>query len=182
MAAVDALPETVSGPFTTHRCHGPEDFRDGLSQTIGVSERLQGDWFSNVVKHGGDYWLAPFQESRVSTAEQARLVCAARPESAGFESRGGESWFLSGLHFTCYNHCATPNPKTDDCALDDSREDLHSRVMHSGVFSATSYHPGAVHVGMMDGSVRSMRDAVNLAVWRALATRAGGEAVDDDRF
>ena len=38
-----------------------------------------------------------------------------------------------------------------------------------------SRHPGGVVAAMGDGSVRFISDSVNLAVWRAAATRAGGE-------
>jgi len=41
--------------------------------------------------------------------------------------------------------------------------------------SASSYHTGGVNVGMADGSVRFIRDAVDFAAWQALGTRAGGE-------
>ncbi len=42
---------------------------------------------------------------------------------------------------------------------------------------ANSFHPGGVHVAFADGSVRFVHDTVSLAVWQAIATRAGGEVV-----
>ena len=41
--------------------------------------------------------------------------------------------------------------------------------------TARSYHPGAVNVAMLDGSVRIVADDVDLAVSRAAGTRAGSE-------
>ena len=44
---------------------------------------------------------------------------------------------------------------------------------------ARSYHPGGVNVLFMDGSVRFASDSVDLGVWRAAGTIAGGETVDN---
>jgi prepilin-type N-terminal cleavage/methylation domain-containing protein/prepilin-type processing-associated H-X9-DG protein len=44
-----------------------------------------------------------------------------------------------------------------------------------GWMSASSNHTGGVNAVMCDGSVRFVRDSVDLAVWRAAFTRAGGE-------
>ncbi len=40
-----------------------------------------------------------------------------------------------------------------------------------------SYHPGVVNAVLMDGSVRSFSDSIELNIWQALATRDGGEVV-----
>ncbi len=41
--------------------------------------------------------------------------------------------------------------------------------------TARSVHAGLVNVGMCDGSVRSIPDAIDLGVWRAMSTMRGGE-------
>jgi prepilin-type N-terminal cleavage/methylation domain-containing protein/prepilin-type processing-associated H-X9-DG protein len=41
--------------------------------------------------------------------------------------------------------------------------------------SASSYHTGGVNVCMADGSVRFVRDSLDLNVWKAYGTRVGGE-------
>jgi prepilin-type N-terminal cleavage/methylation domain-containing protein/prepilin-type processing-associated H-X9-DG protein len=41
--------------------------------------------------------------------------------------------------------------------------------------SPRSYHPGGVNLGMADGSVRFVADAVDPATFKALGSRAGGE-------
>jgi prepilin-type processing-associated H-X9-DG protein len=43
--------------------------------------------------------------------------------------------------------------------------------------AARSKHEGGVNVLLGDGSVRFVRDALEPAVWAALASRAGGEPV-----
>ena len=171
-----------SGAFAAHEFYRPADFQDGLSNTVGVSERLQGGWIADRLRRGGDYRLSPVAMDNLpppgtDDADRAVSICAAVPADAVIETRAGESWFESGYHFTNYNHCATPNPKTPDCAYDPFREPILSRMHHSGVFSASSNHPGGVNTLRMDGSVHFAKDGVSLATWRALSTRSGGELI-----
>lgn len=177
IAPSPSLPLSKDGPFTIRYFHSPAEFRDGLSNTVGVSERLQGGWIKGAFKRGGDYLLVADGFSLAHDADQAVSVCAATPLDGPADTRSGESWALSGFHFTDYNHCATPNSAAADCALDEVKEGLHYRTLHAGVFSASSHHPGGVGVAHMDGSVRFVASGINIAAWRALATRSGGEVV-----
>ena len=43
--------------------------------------------------------------------------------------------------------------------------------------ASRSRHPGGVNVGLCDGSVHFVTDAVSIAVWQALGSIAGGEPV-----
>lgn len=55
----------------------------------------------------------------------------------------------------------------------------------SGIDEAVMYrsrHPGKVNMGFADASVRPMAAETDIAVIQALATRAGGEAVDPSAF
>lgn len=45
--------------------------------------------------------------------------------------------------------------------------------------TSRSYHGKSVNVLMMDGSVRPIDDSINIGVWRAISTRAGGEELPD---
>lgn len=44
----------------------------------------------------------------------------------------------------------------------------------------TSNHPGGVNVGLMDGSVRFIKNTIGLSAWWSLGTRAGGEIISAD--
>ncbi len=182
--ANDAWPESWDGPFTVHRVNYPAGFRDGLSNTLGVSERTQGDWTADRFARQGDYLLTHELNRPPPTADAAIGHCAGLdPATTYQESRGGESWFLSGLHFTNYNHCAPPNAPFPDCTTGRlSGDHVGARTTYQGSFAARSRHNGGVNAMMMDGSVRFVRDGVELAVWRALATRNGGEAVGSERY
>lgn len=165
------------GPFCAVRGNGPADFLDGLSNTIGVAERLRGDWTKGVFREGGDYpaFLSP--DVLVDDPDKVAAICRAAPRLS-FESRGGESWFLSGYLFTDYNHCTTPNTPGDCIYNNGIVEPLFARVNLAGVSTASSVHPGGVNTLRMDGGVHFVGDGVDLRLWRSLATRSGGEIVD----
>jgi prepilin-type processing-associated H-X9-DG protein len=50
------------------------------------------------------------------------------------------------------------------------------------IVGASSYHPGGVNVGFLDGSVRFVKQTVNPSTWWAIATMAGGEVVDASSY
>ncbi len=45
-----------------------------------------------------------------------------------------------------------------------------------------SYHPGGLNYLFGDGSVKFLKLSINLGVYAALGTRAGGEVVGADAF
>jgi prepilin-type N-terminal cleavage/methylation domain-containing protein/prepilin-type processing-associated H-X9-DG protein len=49
-------------------------------------------------------------------------------------------------------------------------------------YGARSRHSGGVNAAMGDGSVRFIRDAVQIQIWRALSTTRGGESISADAF
>lgn len=173
-----SLPDSLDGPFTVHAFYRTADFRDGLSNTVGVSERLQGDWTSGTFKRHGDYLYLANSFYAAANPDRAVQLCSTAPAESPQESRAGESWAISGFHFSNYNHCQVPNAKVNDCVFDDISEGFHNRTLHAGVFSASSAHGGGVNVLMMDGHVSRVVETVNLSLWRALSTRAKGEIVE----
>ena len=52
-----------------------------------------------------------------------------------------------------------------------------------GLFNdARSKHPGGVNVGMCDGSVRFIKNSVNINTFQAIASTKGGEVVSSDSY
>jgi prepilin-type processing-associated H-X9-DG protein len=45
-----------------------------------------------------------------------------------------------------------------------------------------SFHSGGVNTLLGDGSARFIKDSIDLLVWRALSSRAGGEVISGDQF
>jgi prepilin-type processing-associated H-X9-DG protein len=83
-------------------------------------------------------------------------------------TRGG-SWIWGRSMNVTFDAYSLPNSKLLDC-------NAHGR----GWMSARSNHTGGVNVCFCDGSVRFVRDSINLAAWRAYATRNGGEVISDN--
>jgi prepilin-type processing-associated H-X9-DG protein len=48
--------------------------------------------------------------------------------------------------------------------------------------TATSNHPGGVHVAFGDGSVRFVKDSIDPRTWWGLGTRAGREVISGDAY
>lgn len=70
---------------------------------------------------------------------------------------------------TCYNHILPPNAHDLDCVINSNPE--------VGYTGARAHHGAGVNVLFLDGSTRFISDSVELNVWRAMATRSGGEVV-----
>ncbi len=180
MTPVAAETPSIMGAFAADSRHTlrlrPGDIGDGLSNTAGVSERLQGDWTKVTFKPGGDYLIAD-KFGIYFTADEIVSFCGSLPPAPETmqESKGGESWLVSGYHFTGYNHCAAPNQNRFSCGNNVYNDTMNGRFIQAGSFPATSAHPGGVNVLMMDGHVRFVRDGIATPTWRALATRSGGE-------
>ncbi len=88
-----------------------------------------------------------------------------------------------------------PNDLTPDlvrwCDPDDGEPGAKAPCLHSGSgcrgtltqlnmvrHTARSMHPGGVHVGLCDGSVRFVSESIALDTWQALGTPDGGELID----
>ena len=145
------------------------DAIDGSANTMMFSERLRGNGTPNPRT---DLFTMTNQTSLNATFTtcQATNPLTATP----LTSKWGWSWVMGENCCTLYNHVAPPNSLS--CAgipFPGSMTNMSMQV------SASSRHPGGVVAAMMDGSVRFPTSTVDLVVWRALGTRAGGEAVSD---
>ena len=45
-----------------------------------------------------------------------------------------------------------------------------------------SLHPGGANFAMSDGSVRFLKSTINMTIYHALGTRAGGEVISADAY
>jgi prepilin-type N-terminal cleavage/methylation domain-containing protein/prepilin-type processing-associated H-X9-DG protein len=71
----------------------------------------------------------------------------------------------------CYSHIMTPNLRS--CYFPDQ-----GKQPGNGLIGAQSNHAGGVNVGMLDGSVKFIKDSVAKQTWWAVATCSGGEVID----
>ncbi len=102
--------------------------------------------------------------------EQFTAACHALVfPTAGFSAWGKSAhWLLGGYYDTLLNH----NLVIDDHSC------TNAGNINSGTWTAGSRHPGdGANTLFLDGHVRFIADTVDLATWRALGTRSGGEIV-----
>jgi prepilin-type N-terminal cleavage/methylation domain-containing protein/prepilin-type processing-associated H-X9-DG protein len=99
---------------------------------------------------------------------------------------GHTEWVDGKVHETGFTGALPPNTKvlynsggvTYDVDLISKAESVSNTYPTYAAVTARSYHPGTVQAAFMDGSVRTIPNTIDLLVWRALSTRAGGEVVE----
>ena len=162
--------DSGNGLFVEVRVGRPAYVTDGLSHTVAFSERLRGSGQDGRAVPERDFW--PMYED-AQTADELLQGCRvmARPGVTPVFTVGGRWWFWLGRERTLYTHTQQPNGRVPDCLL------LRA-IAAPGMATARSWHPGGVNVLMGDGSTRFVQDSIDLAVWRGLGTRNGGELVD----
>jgi len=168
-----------SGAFVAFRDLSARDFADGLSQTVGFSERVVGRGLENRFDSRRDIWYsgvnALVDGLRISNDEMIQ-VCSSPVTDPPYWPFAGRYWAASEFANTLYNHVGPPNAPWPDCS---GHPEPKGRewIGVVGAVSARSLHRDGVNVLMMDGSVKSVSDSVDLQLWRALSTRSGREVV-----
>ncbi|MBX3444075.1 MAG: DUF1559 domain-containing protein [Planctomyces sp.] len=152
-------------------------FRDGKSQTATFAERVAGDRnpdvynpatdLAHVRLPGPDDWI----HLPGAMAEVCQQLAPPQPEHSSFV---GSTWVLSSFSQTWYNHVLEPNSAIPDC--NGARP---SAGAPTGAYTARSWHPGGVNVLFGDGGVKFVSSSIDLTIWRALGSIAGGEVVGD---
>jgi prepilin-type N-terminal cleavage/methylation domain-containing protein/prepilin-type processing-associated H-X9-DG protein len=172
------------GAFAGLEFHREADITDGLSQTAGFSERSHGSGSSQGTFVGSvDVWYSGLNEvdNKIDSDEMLAACSALKSVPSHSFNQAGQRWIQAGYLHTAYNHVAPPNGPGPDCT--DSGDGPTTELSISGgSFSARSAHSGGVHVLFLDGSTRFVRNGVSLPVWRALASRAGGESITADAY
>ncbi|APW63584.1 DUF1559 domain-containing protein [Paludisphaera borealis] len=103
----------------------------------------------------------------------------------------GSSWLFSQGYVTAntsYTHFMTPNKYScvgAESGFFGAQGNFSSDGANGGTtaaVTATSNHPGGVNIGFADGSVKFIKDSINLQTWWALGSRNGGEVVSADAY
>ncbi len=163
-------PSEWDGAFAADRLK-PADVTDGLSRTAAVSEWIVGDGDDGRPSRLGSIAIldVDFPDSAVGLGSFARTCEAAIPgrTCAVGSPYKGSYWFRGRLGHSLYTHALVPGRPSCRAAPD------------LNAITAGSLHGGGAHVLTLDGGARFVRDSIAPAVWRALGTRSGGEAVSD---
>jgi len=168
-------PFETDGLFGINSRTRPRDIVDGLSRTVAYSESLLGAGQRATTNRAGIDVQTGY--GFIFTAPLDEGPCS-RPFYYNFTDLRGFSWANGEYRTTLYNHARVPNSAVLDClAALMSTPDLARMYAGYGWRAARSRHPGGVNVVKADGSGQFVGDSVDPAVWKALATRAGGEAL-----
>jgi prepilin-type N-terminal cleavage/methylation domain-containing protein/prepilin-type processing-associated H-X9-DG protein len=179
-------PNTGSGgdgaiPFTSQPNGGLTvgSFSDGLSNTIAFAEVKAYTW-TRVSNTSLAATTPP--PTMVSDVLALGGTLSTTPPPSGHTGWTEAQTFHIGVTFVLTPNTHIPlnvNGTNYDIDQLTSREGSSATRISFDVVTARSYHTGLVNVLFMDGSVRSVSNSVNQTVWRAAATRDGGEVLGD---
>jgi prepilin-type N-terminal cleavage/methylation domain-containing protein/prepilin-type processing-associated H-X9-DG protein len=161
-----------NGAFSFMTAVRPQDFTDGMNSTSAVSEWIVGpntgttrdakrSVFTTI-----SAWLGKTQLEDFAAACRKLDVNTAQLTPAVV----GVPWTHGDFGHSLYNHVIEINGAS---CLNGSR-------WQEGAWTAKSFHNNGVNTLFADGNVRFLRSTLDLAVWRALASRNGGEIVQGD--
>ena len=164
------------GAFTLQRGIRLTDAQDGGSNTLALAEvkGFQPYLRDAAVPAGTNDPLPQAPQNMVGFAGQFKA------------DSGHTEWVDGRVHQTGVTCLWAPNTQskfTDsatgqvlDVDFSSFREGRGTQTTYAGVTSR-SYHSGGVNSVMLDGSARFVSETINVASWRALGTRSGGEVV-----
>jgi prepilin-type processing-associated H-X9-DG protein len=152
----------------------PHDVADGLSRTAGIAEWIVGTGYdSRPSRLGSIFALDGVYADSAAGREAFSRACAdhdGSPTGPGSLPFKGSYWFRGRLGHSLYTHALPPDRPSCRSAPD------------MNAITAGSLHGDGGNVLFLDGTVRFIRDSVDPAVWRALGTRSGGEAISGEAY
>jgi prepilin-type N-terminal cleavage/methylation domain-containing protein len=176
------------GVFHPNAKYGPTAISDGTSNTLMIAEVKAFTPYTRNMTAAPP--LAPPTDPAAALTFVQSQILAAPDRKLGAttnDNTGHTEWPDGRVHHTGFTTTLTPNTKAVvtingvqyDADVNSRQEGSSLTVPTCAAITARSYHTGLVNVGLMDGSVRSVRNSIDLTTWRALGTRAGGEVVVD---
>jgi prepilin-type N-terminal cleavage/methylation domain-containing protein/prepilin-type processing-associated H-X9-DG protein len=177
-----------TGMFTWQSSYGIASCTDGTSNTIAFSEAAVGNQSESPRQKliGLQNVQIPYAsmlfdaQSNPAVTISVIQLCTAAYQSGDtkyIDRQRGENWAHGCMAMNLFNTITVPNAYNDTwshCGRDSS-----SRAVLS---NADSYHSGGVNTLLSDGSVRFMKDSIDMRTWWALGTRAGDEVVSADSY
>ncbi len=166
-------PVASDGIFTTQFGVKITDITDGTSNTVAFSESILGDGAEGTTTQPGDERTA-YKYTGYTGTLPSDSNCAGTPVNWNGYNRRGFMWASGEARCVSYNHYYGPNSKSFDCIANDPFAANYTYTA-VGYRAARSKHTGGVNAMLGDGSVRFVRDSVDLNIWRGASTKSGGE-------
>jgi len=167
------------GVFYPNSRTSPAHITDGLSCTLAVAEvKAFTSYFRNTADPGPT--LPSSAAALAAFAPGAQFKLGPRLN----DNTGHTEWGDGRVHHSGITTTFAPNTQVAYVHTDGRTYDIDYNSQQEGrsatqptyaAVTARSYHPGIINVLLMDGSARPLGNTIELAVWRALGTRAGGE-------
>ena len=167
------------GPFLPNVKFSTAAISDGTSSTMMAAEVKA---WTNTRRTGGP--------SPLTLPQSVAEVEALMNQGTLYRDNGHTEWFDGIVHHAGFTTVLPPNsnPSCSDgasivknCNYNSWQEGSNGPTGQPtyAAVTARSYHVGVVNVAMMDGSVRSVGNNIDLNTWRALGTRSGQEVIGE---
>jgi prepilin-type N-terminal cleavage/methylation domain-containing protein len=160
------------------------DARDGTSNTILAAEIISGSGTnSGTATYPNDIFFssdAPFNavvDKNFPTQAELNAIGTAANTPSGFRGSNGSHWVWYAGSQTGFNTAAPPNwqyPSTGGACCPGGAHDWWV-----GIIPARSWHTGGVNAVLGDGSVRFIRDSIDLVTWQRLGNRNDRQVLGD---
>ncbi len=165
------------GMFYPNSFLGFRDCLDGTSHTLLIAEVKA---WTPYTRNGG-----PVSITMPSTQAEAEALVACGPD---FKDTGHTEWPDGRVHHTGFTAAMSPNSRIHYASGGRTYEEMDFNSWQEGkngsagnptyaMITSRSYHTGLVQVALTDGSVRSIKESIELELWRDIATRAGHEVI-----
>jgi prepilin-type N-terminal cleavage/methylation domain-containing protein/prepilin-type processing-associated H-X9-DG protein len=159
---------------------------DGTSNTAIWSELIKGPNGSGTFNGPGQtYEISLTSPTTMLSSLQATLqpyvnACSRTTAPIGSWHNLGSAWSAQPIgQGGGYSHINPPNRPS--CFFSGTNG-KPSATVDQTLMGPSSFHPGGANVCFLDGSVKFIKDSINLGTWGALGTMSGGEVISADSY
>jgi prepilin-type N-terminal cleavage/methylation domain-containing protein/prepilin-type processing-associated H-X9-DG protein len=161
-----------AGPYTDYNC-------PGITGVGMPNPNFQGAFFNDLSVDIG----------RIKDGTSNTFLVGESVQAPGKNNPWYGPFWGSGTHTSTHGYIQTPTSPTAGATAPNgptsifypkyASQPLYKRP-YAWVFS--SYHPGGLNMAMCDGSVRFIKNSINLYTWFGLATIFGQEVISSDSY
>ncbi len=176
-------PTTGQGGDGLFYPNSKKTFRDAIDGTSNTMLTAEVKAWTPYIRNEGPLSIAIPQNA---TEAEAILADAMLGPAVQFKNTGHTEWPDGRVHHTGVTVTLLPNTKVNftDSGVNYDEMDYNSwqegRNGNAGsptyaFITSRSFHPGIVNIALLDGSVRSISENIDLTIWRGLGTPSGNE-------